>query len=38
MPVSEIPSVVRALSLGKTSWDDVCKRYPKFEQQESTAK
>ncbi|XP_078050667.1 glycine--tRNA ligase isoform X2 [Augochlora pura] len=34
--LDEIPSVVRDLSYGKITWDEVRAKYPKFEQQEST--
>ena len=38
MPVDDIPSVVRELSLGKLSWQQVLDKYPKFEQQEASSK
>ncbi len=37
MPVADIPGLIRSLSLGKTSWKEVCEKYPKFEQQEASA-
>ena len=36
MPVSEIPSVLKDLSMDRITWADVCQKYPKFEQQEAT--
>ena len=38
MPVDEIPEALKKLSLGKMTWDDVMAKYPKFEQQEASAK
>uniref|UniRef100_T1J3J4 Glycine--tRNA ligase n=1 Tax=Strigamia maritima TaxID=126957 RepID=T1J3J4_STRMM len=35
-PISELPGVVRDLSTGKLTWDEVEDMYPKFGQQEST--
>ncbi|KYN13767.1 PREDICTED: glycine--tRNA ligase [Trachymyrmex cornetzi] len=34
--LDELPSVVRDLSYGRTTWTEVETKYPKFEQQEST--
>ncbi|XP_067005016.2 glycine--tRNA ligase [Anabrus simplex] len=34
--LDELPGVVRDLSYGKTTWAEVEKKYPKFEQQETT--
>lgn len=36
MPLEEIPGVMRKLSLAQMSWEDVLRKYPRFEQQEST--
>jgi len=36
MPVEDIPTVLRDLSLSRTTWETVCQKYPKFEQQETT--
>ncbi|XP_012265682.2 glycine--tRNA ligase isoform X1 [Athalia rosae] len=33
--LDELPSVVKDLSLGKITWDEVARKYPKFEQQEA---
>lgn len=38
VPVEEVANVVREMSLGRTSWQEVMNKYPKFEQQESSAK
>lgn len=35
MAVEEMPEVLRQLSSGKITWDDVLAKYPKFEQQET---
>jgi len=34
--LDELPGVVRDLSYGRTTWEEVETKYPKFEQQEST--
>ncbi|CAG2065115.1 unnamed protein product [Timema podura] len=36
IPLDVLPSVVRDLSYGKTTWTQVESTYPKFEQQENT--
>lgn len=36
IPLEEIADVVRDLSYGKATWEEVSNKYPKFEQQEST--
>lgn len=36
MPVEDVPEVVRRLSQGKTNWEEVMGKYPKFEQQEAS--
>nr|BAN20718.1 hypothetical protein [Riptortus pedestris] len=36
LAISEIPGVVRELSIGKITWADVETKYPKFEQQEAS--
>jgi len=33
--VDKVAEVVRKLSLGKTTWEEVCKQFPKFEAQEA---
>jgi len=33
--VDKVADVVRQLSLGRTTWEEVCQKYPKFEAQES---
>ncbi|XP_046395890.1 glycine--tRNA ligase [Ischnura elegans] len=38
IPLDKLPSVVSDLSNEKTTWSEVEKKYPKFEQQESVAK
>ena len=38
IPAEDIPDVLRKLSLGKMTWDNVMGKYPKFEQQEASAK
>jgi len=38
IPLSEIASVVRDLSYGKSTWTEVEQKYPKFEQQETKTK
>ncbi|TRY74080.1 hypothetical protein TCAL_07400 [Tigriopus californicus] len=38
MPVDDVPEVLRRMSQGKLLWDDVMKKYPKFEQQQSSQK
>jgi glycyl-tRNA synthetase len=38
IPLEEIDSVLRDLSFGKIEWAEVEGKYPKFEQQENTAK
>jgi len=35
-PVSELPELIKSLSDGKRSWEDVLNNYPVFEQQEAT--
>ncbi|XP_038044765.1 glycine--tRNA ligase-like [Patiria miniata] len=36
-PVDELPTIVKDLSDGKTTWRDVLQKYPSFEGQESTS-
>lgn len=36
IPLDEIAEIVRNLSFGKVTWDEVSNKYPKFEQQETT--
>lgn len=38
IPLEEIADVVRSLAYSKIQWSDVEAKYPKFEQQEATAK
>uniref|UniRef100_A0A1B0D3H6 Anticodon-binding domain-containing protein n=1 Tax=Phlebotomus papatasi TaxID=29031 RepID=A0A1B0D3H6_PHLPP len=38
IPVNEIADVVRRLASGKSLWTEIEAKYPKFEQQESSAK
>jgi len=38
VPFADIPPLLRDLSSVKLTWKDVCQKYPKFEQQESTTK
>eukprot|EP00095_Tigriopus_kingsejongensis_P005100 maker-scaffold161_size295871-snap-gene-1.26 protein:Tk05100 transcript:maker-scaffold161_size295871-snap-gene-1.26-mRNA-1 annotation:"hypothetical protein TcasGA2_TC013782" len=38
MPVDEVAEVLRKLSVGKMSWEEVMGKFPKFDQQESTSK
>lgn len=35
-PLEEIPLIVKALSIGQRTWEDVLNNYPLFEQQEAT--
>lgn len=35
-PLEEIPRIVKALSIGQRTWEDVLNNYPLFEQQEAT--
>lgn len=35
IPLDEIADVIRALSIGRTTWPAVEAKYPKFEQQEA---
>lgn len=34
--LEEIPLIVKALSIGQRTWEDVLNNYPLFEQQEAT--
>lgn len=36
MPVDDIPTVLRMLSRGKMTWQEVMDKYPRFEEQESS--
>lgn len=38
MPINDIASVIRDLTYAKVNWNDIEKLYPKFEQQEASAK
>lgn len=38
IPLDEIADVVRSLAYSKSNWSDVEAKYPKFEQQEASAK
>lgn len=38
IPLDEIADVVRSLAYSKIEWSDVESKYPKFEQQEASAK
>ncbi|GAB0095348.1 Glycyl-tRNA synthetase [Sergentomyia squamirostris] len=38
MPMEDIAEVIRRLAVGKTLWTEIEAKYPKFEQQESSAK
>lgn len=38
IPLDEIADVVRSLAYSKSEWSDVEAKYPKFEQQEASAK
>jgi glycyl-tRNA synthetase len=38
IPLADIAEVVRQLAYGKIQWSDVEAKYPKFEQQETSAK